>query len=215
MTRKNFTNDLKGLQNDLLAMGALVDGALRDALSALEGHDVQLAEKIIENDDMIDEMQIAIEDKCLMLIALQQPLATDLRILGTALKITIDLERMGDHAKNISEVTIEIGRRPLPNPLEDIASMTEKVRAMLKDALRAHLEMDIGLAESVLRADGEVDALCESLLRELLTCMAADSSTIGQASQFLYIARCLERAGDHASNIAECVVFLATGRRIK
>ncbi|MDR2007301.1 MAG: phosphate signaling complex protein PhoU [Acidaminococcales bacterium] len=215
MMRKNFTNDLKGLQSDLLAMGALVDGALHEALTALKNHDIQLAGKIIEHDSIIDEMQIAIEDKCLMLIALQQPLATDLRILSTALKITIDLERIGDHAKNISEVTIEIGRQSLLKPLKDISAMTEKVRAMLKDALRAHLEMDTSLAEAVWRADDEVDDLCESLLRELLTGMASDPSTIHQAGQFLYIARCLERAGDHASNIAECVVFLATGQRIK
>jgi phosphate transport system protein len=215
MMRKNFTNDLKSLQKDLLAMGDLVDGALKDALAALKDQDAHAAGKVIDRDDEIDEMQIAIEDKCLMLIALQQPLATDLRILSTALKMTIDLERIGDHAKNISEVTIEIGQQTLPKPLEDILSMAEKVRAMLKDALRAHLEMDANLAESVLRADDEVDEICESLLRELLTCMYCNPSTINQASQFLYIARCLERAGDHASNIAECVVFLATGQRIK
>lgn len=215
MMRKNFANDLKGLQQDLLKMGALVDGALKEALVALKSQDVQLAEKVIENDDMIDDMQIAIEDKCLMLIALQQPLATDLRILSTALKMTVDLERMGDHAKNISEVTIEIGKQPLHKPLDDISSMTEKVRSMLKEALRAHLEMDANLAESVWRADDEVDDMCEALLRELLISMISNPSTINQASQFLYIARCLERAGDHASNIAECVVFLATGQRIK
>ena len=215
MMRQGFANDLKELREGLVNMGRRVDEALETALASLVTQNAQQAQTVIDRDEIIDEMQIAIEDKCLMLLALQQPMATDLRTLSTALKITTDLERIGDHAKNLAEVTIEIGKQPLIKPLVYIPDMTARVRAMLKDALAAYLNMDAGLAERVWRADDEVDDLCDNALHELLNYMIADSSTINQASQLLYITRCLERAGDHATNIAECVIFLATGQRIK
>jgi phosphate transport system protein len=213
--RQGFLNSLKELQDDLLKMGELVSTSLDRALTALKNQDVCLAQQVITDDVEIDYLQVDIEDKCLMLIALQQPMAKDLRILSTALKLTIDLERIGDHAKNIAEVTIEIGKQPFIKPLANIPNMAGKVRVMLQNALSAYVNMDVELAESILHADEEIDDLCDLSLHELLAIMINDSSTINQASQLLYIARCLERAGDHATNIAECVIFLVTGQRIK
>ena len=215
MMRQGFTNDLKDLRAALSDMGRQVDKALAIALTALKEQNLQLANSVIANDHLIDELQIKIEDKCLLLIALQQPMATDLRILSTALKITTDLERIGDHAKNMAEVTVEIGTQPFIKPLVYIPDMTAKVRNMLEDALTAYLNMDSELAERVLQADDAVDDLCDNARHELLNYMIADSSAIGQASQLLYIVRCLERAGDHVGNIAECIIFLVTGQRVK
>jgi phosphate transport system protein len=213
--RRIFNNSLQELQNSLLSMGQLVDTALERAVYALQTQDSRLAQQVIDADEEIDEAQMRIEDRCLTLIALQQPMAKDLRTLSTALKITIDLERMGDHAKNISEVTLEIGKQPLVRPLDDIPKMSGKVREMLQNALHSYVEMDALGAESVLKMDDEVDDLCELVLHGLLGDMLFSPSTVGQASQFLYIARCLERSGDHAKNIAEGVIFLVTGQRAK
>lgn len=213
--RQHFSKELESLQQELIKMGNMVDNAMEQAISALKTQDLQLAQIVIDKDEEIDDLQVQIEDKCLMLIALQQPIAKDLRILSTALKITTDLERMGDHAKNIAEVALEIGKQPLIKPLVYIPRMVDKVTVMLRDALTAYVELDIQLAESVWKADDEVDEMCDQLLRELLTYMMSDPANINQASQLLYVTRCLERAGDHATNIAEWVVYLVTGRRIK
>lgn len=213
--RQHFSKELDGIQEGLIKMGNMVDIAMEQAINSLKTQDLQLAQIVIDKDEEIDDLQIEIEDKCLMLIALQQPIAKDLRILSTALKITTDLERMGDHAKNIAEVTLEIGMQPLIKVLVDIPRMVDKVAIMLRKALTAYVELDIQLAESVLQADDEVDDMCDQLLRELLTYMMADPANINQASQLLYVTRCLERAGDHATNIAEWVVYLVTGHRIK
>ena len=213
--RQHFSKELESLQQELIKMGNMVDNAMEQAINALKTQDLQLAQIVIDKDEEIDDLQVQIEDKCLMLIALQQPIAKDLRILSTALKITTDLERMGDHAKNIAEVALEIGKQPLIKPLVYIPRMVDKVTVMLRDALTAYVELDIQLAESVWKADDEVDEMCDQLLRELLTYMMSDPANINQASQLLYVTRCLERAGDHATNIAEWVVYLVTGRRIK
>lgn len=215
MMRQGFENNLRQLQQELIDMGSLVEAALQQSIVALKEQDLILAQKVIDNDEIIDDMQMKVEDKSLMLIALQQPIAKDLRTLSAAIKIPIDLERMGDHAKNIAEVTIEIGKQPLVKPLVDIPKMAEIVCQMLKDSLQAYVEMDVQLAEAVCVKDDEVDDLCDLSLRELLTYMIKDPATIEQASQLLYIARCLERAGDHATNIAESVVYLVTGQRYK
>ncbi len=212
--RQNFENSLKQLQQDLMTMGNMVDVALERAIVSLAGQDLETAKNVIAEDKKIDALQLEIEDKSLMLIALQQPMAKDLRILSTALKITIDLERIGDHAKNIAEVTLEIGTQPLMKKLVDIPKMANLARIMLTNALNAYVQMDVELAKSVCQADDEVDDLCDYLLRELLEFMIADSSTINQASQLLYITRCLERIGDHAKNIAESVAYLVTGQRL-
>ncbi len=213
--REAFNNDLENLRQQLIEMCQLVDKAMEQAVDALKRQDTAVAQKVIDEDEVIDDMQIEIEDRCLMLIALQQPTAKDLRILGTALKITTDIERMGDHAKNIAEVALEIGHQPLIKPLIDIPVMAEKVNIMLKNSIKAYVEMDIELAEQVCQADDEVDDLCDKILRDLLEYMMADRANINQASQLLYAARCLERLGDHTTNIAEWVVYMVTGHRIK
>ncbi len=213
--RQSFSNDLENIRRQLTEMGELVDKAMENAVKALREQDIALAQKVIDEDDIIDDMQIKIEDRCLALIALQQPLAKDLRVLGTALKITTDIERMGDHAKNIAEVALEIGKQPLIKPLVDIPIMAEKVNIMLKNSLKAYVELDIELAEAVCKADDEVDDLCDKILRDLLDYMMADPANINQASQLLYVARCMERMGDHTTNIAEWVVYMVTGQRIK
>ncbi|HWQ61996.1 MAG TPA: phosphate signaling complex protein PhoU [Negativicutes bacterium] len=213
--RQSYDQELEGLRTALLRMGDLVDKAIEDAVKSLAKQDEELAKKVIAGDDVIDQMEIDIEDKCMVLIARQQPLARDLRIISTGLKITTDLERMGDHAFDIAKVTLKLAKQPLIKPLVDIPRMARMSQQMLKDALEAYMKMDIALAERVCLADNEVDDLYQQVFRELLTYMMEDQRTIGQATQLIFVGRYLERIADHATNIAEWVIYLVTGQRLR
>jgi phosphate transport system protein len=180
--RQSYDQELEGLRTELLRMGDLVGKAIEDAVQSLAKQDEELAKRVITGDDVIDQMEIDIEDKCMVLIARQQPLARDLRIIGTGLKITTDLERMGDHAFDIAKVTLRLAKQPLIKPLVDIPRMARMAQAMLKDSLEAYMKLDIALAERVCLADNEVDDLYQQVFRELLTYMMEDQRTIGQAT---------------------------------
>jgi phosphate transport system protein len=214
-TRQGYNQELEALRKEILEMGTLVSQAITDAVQSLSKQDMELAQRVMAGDDQIDNLEIDIEDKCMVLIARQQPLARDLRIIGTGLKITTDLERMGDHAFDIAQITLRIGKQPLIKPLVDIPRMAEMAQKMLKDSLDAYINMDISLAEQVCLDDDNVDHLYQQVFRELLTFMMEDPRTISQATQIIFVARYLERIADHATNIAEWIIYLVTGQRMR
>ena len=215
MIRHGFDQDLEALRRELLLMGEVVKQTIKNAVTALKTKDMALARSVMDGDDIIDRMQVEIEDRCIALIARQQPVATDLRILGTGLKITTDLERIGDHAFDIAKIAVEIGAEPLIKPLVDIPQMAELAQAMLQDCLQAYLNLDVQLAEKVIRDDDKVDQLYLQVYRDLLNYMIDDPTTINQATQLLFVARYLERIADHSTNVAEWVIYLVTGERLR
>ena len=215
MIRHGFDQDLEALRRELLLMGEVVKQTIKNAVTALKTKDMALARSVMDGDDVIDRMQVEIEDRCIALIARQQPVATDLRILGTGLKITTDLERIGDHAFDIAKIAVEIGAEPRIKPLVDIPQMAELAQAMLQDCLQAYLNLDVQLAEKVIRDDDKVDQLYLQVYRDLLNYMIDDPTTINQATQLLFVARYLERIADHSTNVAEWVIYLVTGERLR
>ncbi len=210
-TRETFDRDLTQLQDDLLRMGALVDEALRRSMEALRARSVDMAEAIIQEDNRIDAMHLDLEDRCLRLMATQQPMAKDLRTIAAVWTMTIDLERMGDHAEDIARATKRIAEQPLLKPLIDIPRMAEIVRGMLRDGLDAFVGRDTALAQRMAEKDDEVDHLYSQVFRELLTYMIEDPRNIQRATHLLMVAQALERMGDHATNIAERVIYMVTG----
>ncbi|SDE24554.1 Phosphate-specific transport system accessory protein PhoU [Sporomusa acidovorans DSM 3132] len=212
-TRNSYDQELEYLRRDLLNMGNAVAIAIDEAVASLARQDEKLARKVMDDDDEIDRMEVEIEDKCMVLIARQQPLARDLRVIGTGLKITTDLERMGDHAYDIAKIALSMNNQPLIKPLVDIPRMAQLAQKMLKDSLEAYTALDITLAEQVCLNDDEVDHIYNQVFRELLTYMMEDPTTITQATQLIFVTRYLERIADHATNIAEWTIYLVTGQR--
>ena len=214
-TETHFQKELKELKENLLRMSALVEEALRNSVQSLVKRDSDLARKTFEFEDRINKMEIALDDMCLKLLALRQPMAADLRFITSAMKITTDLERMGDQAVNISERAISLNQEPQIKPYIDIPRMTEIVQSMVKDVLDAFVNRDPKLARSVCARDDVVDGLNDQVLRELLTYMMSDPKTITPAVHLMIVARCLERIADHATNIAEDVIFMVDALVIK
>ncbi|HHW13612.1 MAG TPA: phosphate signaling complex protein PhoU [Firmicutes bacterium] len=213
MTRTSFHQDLEQLQQNLLRMGSLVEEAIFNAVDSLRRQDLSLAEQVLHADDQIDRLESELETECMRLFALQQPLARDLRIIGTVLKALTDLERMGDEAANIAEITLRVGDQPLIKPLIDIPRMAELVRAMVSKALDAFVRRDVDLAFEVRRSDTAVDTIYAALNDELIemTMKFQSMREANQAFLLLMAARHLERIGDHATNLAERVVYMVTG----
>jgi phosphate transport system protein len=210
-TRETFDRDLDQLRQDLLRMGGLVETAIRGAIEALQARSVAQAEAVVVADNAIDALHLELEDRCLRLMATQQPMAKDLRAIAAVWTMTIDLERMGDHAEDIARITRRIAEEPLLKPLIDIPRMAELVREMLRDGLDAFVRRDVGLAERMAQKDDLVDHLYAQVFRELLTYMIEDPKTIQRATHLLMVAQALERMGDHATNIAERVIYMVTG----
>lgn len=213
MTRESFHVALDALQQDLLRMGTLVEETIYKAVKSLQDRDTNLAREVIQGDDVIDQMELDIEQRCLQLLALQQPMARDLRTIGTALKITTDLERMADLAVDIAKVTIRLEGQPLIKPLVDIPRMAEIARSMLRDSLSAYVNRDTKLAMEMIERDHDVDHLYAQIFRELLVFMIEDPKTITQATYLLFVAKYLERIGDHATNLGEWIIYMVTGER--
>lgn len=211
--RFSFERALEELQHDILRMGSLVEQAIYDSVQSLAQQDLALAEKVIKGDDIIDDMETEIEDKCVRLLATQQPLATDLRTISAVFKIITDLERMGDHAIDIAKTTKRIANQPLIKPLIDIPRMAKITQQMVRDGLDAFVKRDVELAKKLCEIDDEVDHIYRQIFRELLTYMMEDPRTISQATHLLFVGRYLERIADHATNIGERVIYLATGER--
>ncbi|MDH4138236.1 MAG: phosphate signaling complex protein PhoU [Anaerolineae bacterium] len=211
MLRETFEEQLRELQDDLLAMGDLVDRAIERSIRALADHDVKLAQGIIADDALINQAQREIEEKCLVLIATQQPMASDLRVIASVSSIATELERMGDHAEGIGKITLMLADQPLLKPLIDIPRMAERARSMLCQQLEAFMHRDVEKAKSLATGDEEVDALYDQIYRELLVFMMSDPRTISRATHLLWVAHNLERIADRTTNIGERVVFLVTG----
>lgn len=214
-TETHFQKELEELKDNLLKMAALVEEAIRNAVFSLVKRDSDLAEKTIKGDDKINAMEITIEDICLKLLALRQPMAADLRFITSAMKIVTDLERMGDQAVNIAERAIPLNEEPQLKPYIDIPKMAEIAQSMVKDVLDAFVNRDSKLARSVCERDDMVDGLNDQVFRELLTYMISDPKTITRAVHLMIVCRCLERIADHATNIAEDVIFMIDALVIK
>lgn len=211
----HFQKELEKLKENLLRMAALVEKVISDAVQSLMKRDSELAQKTITSDDAINDLEIAIEEMCLKLLALRQPMAIDLRFITAAMKIVTDLERLGDQAVNIAERAISLNQEPQLKPYIDLPRMAEIVQSMVKDVLDAFVRQDSKLARSVCERDDLVDGLNDQVFRELLTYMISDSKTITRAVHLMIVSRCLERIADHATNIAEDIIFMVDARVIK
>ena len=212
---RHFQEELEILQERLLAMGGLAEDRMCDSVKALITRDPGLVDRILGGDEPINALHIEIDDRCFKLLALHQPMAADLRAIVAAVKINTDLERVGDLAVNIAEATKRYVEHSPVKPLIDIPRMGDIAQGMLRDALDAFVRRDIRLAEAVLAADDALDALKTQIFRELLTFMLSEPTTIEPSLDLILISRHLERIGDHATNIAEDVIFMVTARDVR
>lgn len=215
MVREAYHRDLHTLKSDVTGMGSLVSKAIGDAVLSLKTRDVGLAQKVIDMDDDVDAVHYKIEDECMRLLALQQPMARDLRLIISVLKMSIDLERMGDLALEIAVITKITSSVPPVKPLIDLPRMAEICQQMLADTMKAFENKDVELARQTARRDDEVDMLFDQVRRELISYMIEDPKKITGAQHLTFVARYLERIGDHITNLCENVVFMVTGERVE
>lgn len=215
MVREAYHRDLHTLKDDLIGMANLVSSAIGDAVLSLKNRDVELAQKVIDMDDEVDAAHYKIEDECMRLLSLQQPMARDLRLIISVLKMNIDLERMGDLALEIALITKITASVPPVKPLIDIPRMSEICRQMLTDTMNAFKNKDVEVAKTAARRDDEIDMLFDQVRRELISYMIEDPKTIAGAQHLTFVARYLERIGDHITNLCESVVFMVTGERVE
>ncbi|MFZ5966283.1 MAG: phosphate signaling complex protein PhoU [Bacillota bacterium] len=211
MPRLHLQNELGKLHDDLLKMGSMVEEAIRDAIKSLKNQDVALANKVIDNDKHINMIEEEIEDKCIKLIATQQPMAIDLREICSILRLIADLERMADHAVNISKITIQLSDQKYMKPLIDIPRMADLTANMVTRALDAFVKKDVELAKSIWASDDEIDQIFHQVFRELLTYMMEDPKKITQSTYFIFCCTHIERIADYAKNVCEKVVYIQTG----
>ncbi len=212
---RHFEQDLDALKEQLLLMGGRAESVVQKSIRALERRDAALAREVFADDHIIDRQEIEVEERCIRLLALQQPLARDLRFITAALKISNDLERVGDHAVNIAGSALRLSEEPELKPLVDIPRMEVLATAMLREALDNFVRQDSESARRLVRRDDEVDNLNRQVFRELISFMVEDPKTISRALELILVARNLERVADLATNIAEEVVFIAEARIIK
>ena len=211
MPREDFERNLKDVEDDVVQLSSMVEKAIFKSIEALKERDINASQKVVDDDDVIDEKQQAIEDRCIDLIALEAPMAGDLRVLIAAMMVANELERMGDYAEGIAKISVSMGNLPPLKPLIDIPRMADKSVDMLRRSTQAFVKRDVESATAVLLADDEVDDIYEQVYRELLTYMMADPSTIQRATYLLWVAHDLERVADRTTNIAERVIYLVTG----
>jgi phosphate transport system protein len=214
MSRKTFHHDMQALLDKILLMGSRVEGALADSVRALKKRDHKTCRQIIAHDQTINEARYEIEGQTLMLIATQQPMARDLRILAAVLEIAGELERIGDYAKGIANISLMIGDDPLVKPLVDVPAMAGICADMLHRALDAFVQNDAKAAEAIAEEDDTIDVLYNQVYRELMTYVIADPKTIEQVNYLLWVAHNLERTADRVTNICERVIFTVTGELI-
>ena len=208
---RHFVEELEDLRKELLAMAGLAELAVHESVQALTERDSNRAQQVLMNEARINQMEIRIDEMATRLLATQQPMASDLRFLTVAIKINNDLERIGDLAVNIVERALSLIALPPVKPLVDIPRMAHLAESMVHDSLDSFVRRDAGLARSVLLSDDAVDDLCDAIRDELVEFMQKDPSTISRALDLILVARNLERVGDHATNIAEDVLFLVQG----
>ncbi len=214
MVRKGFEASLEELHNDLIRMGSIVEKQIHDCIDALVTQDAEKAEKIMMDDDIVDALEREIEDKAIRLIAMQQPLAIDLRNIFTTTKIVTDLERMADYAVDVAKIALRLKDEKYIKQLIDIPRMAEIVILMIKDSLDAYVAGDVKKAYEVCKRDDEVDEIYKEVFTELLQLMLKNQDTVTQATQFLFICKWLERIADHTTNICEWTIYLITGEKV-
>jgi phosphate transport system protein len=215
MIHRHLDKELLGLKEKLLLMGGLVESQIQGALRALTERDGGLARRVIETDHRVNALDVEVDEDCLRLLALQQPAGRDLRFITTAMKISTELERMSDLAENVSERALELNEEPQLKPYIDIPRMANWTMRMVKDSLDAFVNRDATLARKVIADDDFVDDLTEQLFRELLSFMLENPKTITRAIRLTFIGKYFERIADHATNIAELVVYMAEGKIIR
>jgi phosphate transport system protein len=210
-----FDEELKGLKAKILEMAAFAEESITFAIRCLKERDEGLVAEVMRREESINHLEIEIDELCMRLLALRQPMATDLRFITSAMKIAGDLERIGDQAVNIIERTIELLRHPQLKPLIDIPRMADLAQNMVRDSISAFINRDDRLALDVCERDDQVDQLNEQVFRELLTYMMQDAATITRAVDLILVGRHLERIADHATNIGEDVIYMVKGKTIK
>ena len=213
--RNQFDEQLQSLHHRLLTMGMLVEEALYQAVKALVDKDVKLAQEVIDGDREINDAEMEIERKCFTLIALQQPVGSDLRRIATTLKVSTDLERIADHAVSIAKTTVRLQGEIYAKPLIDIPKMGKLVQDMVRDALDAYIHMDMDKAKVIANRDDEVDALYKEIFTDLIGLMMKDQSLINQSTHLLLTAPYLERIGDYVTNICEWIVYMDSGKKVE
>ena len=211
MLRKTFENEIQQVKDDVLLLGSMVEQAILNSVESLRKRDIKSAHEILEADTLINKKRFEIENKLMVLIATQQPMAHDLRLLASCMEIISELERMGDYAKGIANINIRMGDAPLLKPLIDVPRMAQIGVDMLHQALTAFVNEDIETAKSIPVHDDEVDALYNQVYRELMTFVIQDPKTIERANWLLWVAHNLERVADRVTNICERTIFIATG----
>ena len=214
MVNEPLRCELEKLKEDILKMGRLLEDQLYKSVKSLVDKNLEMAREVIKNDDLVDQMELEIERKSLGILALKQPMAGDLRLIGTALRIIVDIERMADHAEDIAHVTIDLYEQTYIKPLIDIPRMGRTVQNMVETALNAFINEDVDLAMTLIPMEEEIDGLYDQIFRELLSYMMQDPKNIPQATALLLVAGHIERIGDHATNLAEMVVYMVQGSRI-
>ena len=214
-TDKAFEQDLRDLREKLLAMGAKVEALIAGSVRALTERDAALAESVIKSDKDVNRLEVEVDDLCRRILALRQPAASDLRLITTALKIVTDLERIGDLAVNIAERAKDLNQAPPLKPYMDTPRLAELAQQQVKKALDSFVSADPVKAEAVLKEDDHLDALYLKIFNELLSFMMEDSKNIRRATALMFIAKHLERIGDHAMNVAEMVVYMVRGKDIR
>ncbi|MBI4948913.1 MAG: phosphate signaling complex protein PhoU [Deltaproteobacteria bacterium] len=212
MTREAYHKALKELQDEVLKMSALVGTAIKESMEALKARDVEKSRRIVKNDMQINRMRFDIEEKCIRLIATQQPMAVDLRVLASIINVITDLERIGDHAEGIAKISVSIGDEPLVKPLIDMPVMAGKALSMLQRCMAAFVARDAEAAKKICNEDDEVDLLYDTIYNELVLLMVQDPKIIKDATYLIWAAHNIERMADRVTNIAERVVYMATGK---
>jgi phosphate transport system protein len=211
MIRKTFEHELQQVKDEILVLGSMVEQAVADSMEALKKRDIKASKMIYEQDRKINEKRFAIENQCMILIATQQPMARDLRLLASMLDVASEMERMGDYAKGVATINIRMGDQPLLKPLIDLPRMAAIAAGMLHRALTAFMNEDVEAARAIPAEDDEVDALYDQIYRELMTFVIQDPKVIERANMLLWAAHNMERLADRVTNICERTVFVVTG----
>lgn len=214
MVRRHFESSINDLHSDIVRMGSKTERQIYLAMEALVKKDTDLAQKVINDDDIVDRMQKDIEDKSIKLIAMQQPLAVDLRDIFTVTKTITDLERMADHAVDIAKVVKRLKNEEYVKELVDIPNLATLVREMIKDSIDAFVARDLDKAYAVCKKDNDVDALYKTIFSELLEVMVTNKNATAQSAQLLFVCKNLERIADHCTNICESTIYIVTGKQI-
>ena len=212
MPREDFERNLKLVQDEVVQLSSMVEKAIFKSIDSLKRRDLGASQQVIDEDDIIDAKQEAIENRCIDLIALESPMAVDLRVIIAAMMVANELERMGDYAEGIAKISLAMGELPPLKPLIDIPRMADKAVDMLRRSIESYVNRDIVTAKGVFHDDDEVDEMYEQVYRELLPYMMRDPTTIQRATYLLWVSHDLERVADRTTNIAERVMFLVTGK---